>query len=300
VRLSVCLDPGRPWSEASALARHVDAAGWHAVYQCDHFMPHRFDDSPSRGDVTECWTTLSALSVLTSRVRLGSLVLGNTYRHPAVVASMAATLDRISGGRVVLGLGAGWQPNEHGAYGIPLPGAAARIEALGEACAILRMLLDDGLCTFVGSTYRLRDATCEPSPVQERLPLLVGGGGELRTMKVAAQYADVWHCWAGPAAFAAKNEVLDQHCRDVGRDPAAVARATGAVVALAPARTDVSGDPQDADVVGSIAQVTERLLRFGAAGADEFIVRDVATTSLDSTLALIDRLTEDVLPALAE
>ena len=117
MKLSLCVDPGRPWSEAMTLARRVDAAGWHAVYQCDHFMPHHPDGVPIAGPVSECWTTLSALATVTSRVRLGSLVLGNTYRHPAVVASMAATLDQVSAGRVVLGVGAGWQPNEHIAYG---------------------------------------------------------------------------------------------------------------------------------------------------------------------------------------
>ena len=198
MKLSLCLDPGRPWSEARAMARQVDEAGWHAVYQCDHFMPHDVDGLPRAGDVSECWTTLSALAAITTRVRLGSLVLGNTYRHPAVVAGMAATLDRISEGRVVLGIGAGWQPNEHAAFGIPLPEPAERIDALDEACTVLRMLLDDGHCTFSGATYQLRDAICEPRPVQDRLSLLVGGGGERRTMKVAARHADVWHCWADP------------------------------------------------------------------------------------------------------
>jgi alkanesulfonate monooxygenase SsuD/methylene tetrahydromethanopterin reductase-like flavin-dependent oxidoreductase (luciferase family) len=282
------------------IARHVDAAGWHAVYQCDHFMPHREDGRSSGGGVSECWTTLSALSGFTSRVRLGSLVLGNTYRHPAVVASMAATLDRISGGRVVLGIGAGWQPNEHTAYGIGLPDPGPRIDALGEACAILRMLLDEGRCTYSGSAYRLQDAPCEPTPVQERLPLLVGGGGELRTMKVAARYADVWHCWADPATFAAKNDVLDRHCRSVGRDPDAIARATGACVAINLDPTHKAGDRHEDDVVGTTTQVTEGLLEFRAAGADEFIVRDEASAPVTSTLALIDRLTEDVLPALED
>jgi F420-dependent oxidoreductase-like protein len=298
VKLSLCLDPGRPWSETLTLARHVDAAGWHAVYQCDHFMPHRADGAPSGGDVTECWTTLSALAGLTSRVRLGSLVLGNTYRHPAVVASMAATLDQISAGRVVLGIGAGWQPNEHVAYGIGLPDPGPRIDALGEACAILRMLLDEGRCSFSGDTYRLHDATCEPAPVQERLPILVGGGGEARTMKVAARYADVWHCWADPSAFAAKNAVLDRHCESVGREPDAIARATGAPVAITVDSAHQARDPDDGDVVGTTAHVVERLLEFRAAGADEFIVRDAASAPLDSALGLIDDLTQDVLPAL--
>jgi len=205
----------------------------------------------------------------------------------------------VSAGRVVLGIGAGWQPNEHLAYGIPLPDPAARIDALDEACAILRMLLDDGRCTFAGDTYQLRDATCEPGPVQARLPLLVGGAGERRTMKVAARHADVWHCWADPTTFAAKDAVLDRHCASIGRDPAAIARASGGTVALHSDGDDPQGDPGAYDVDGSPAQVVERLLEFGAAGADEFIVRDHASLPLGPALDLIDALTNDVLPALS-
>jgi len=296
VKLSICLDPARSWSEARTLARRVDVAGWYGIYQCDHFMPHDPDGLPIDGPVSECWTTLSALAALTSQVRLGSLVLGNTYRHPAVVASMAATLDQISGGRVVLGIGAGWQPNEHVAYGIRLPDPVERIDALGEACTILRMLLDGERCTFSGDTYHLRDATCEPAPLQARLPLLVGGAGERRTMKVAARHADVWHCWADPPTFAAKNAVLDRHCQDLRRDPAAIARATGGTVSIDP-QQHRQGIPSGDDVAGTTSAVVERLLEFRAAGADEFIVRDQASASLDSALGLIDALTDDVLPA---
>ena len=298
MKLSLCLDPARPWSEARRLAQYVDSAGWHALYQCDHFMPHHPDGIPMGGPTSECWTTLSALATLTSRVRLGSLVLGNTYRHPAVVASMAATLDQISGGRVVLGIGAGWQPNEHAAYGIGLPDPAERIDALGEACAILRMLLAGGRCTFSGKYYSLSDAPCEPVPLQARLPILVGGAGELRTMKVAAQHADVWHCWADPTTFVGKNAVLDRHCQNAGRDPALIARATGGTVAVTSKPRLEHASPDGEDVVGTTEQILERLLEFRAAGASEFIVRDQASVSLDSAIGLIAALTNDVLPSI--
>jgi F420-dependent oxidoreductase-like protein len=299
MELSLCLDPARSWPELRTLARHTDAAGWHAVYLPDHFMPHDPSGAPLDGPVAECWTTLSALATQTSRVRLGSLVLGNTYRHPALVAKMAATLDQVSGGRVVLGVGAGWQPNEHVAYGIPLPDAAERIAALGEACAVLRTLLDEHRSTISGATYRLLDAPCDPKPLQERLPLLVGGGGEQRTMRVAAQYADVWHTWADPVSFAGKNAVLDRHCREIGRDPADIARATGGTVAVSsgPGRAHLGtgGD----DVEGTTSQIVEQLLEFRRAGTDEFIVRDQASdVSLAATVDLIDALTQEVLPVI--
>jgi alkanesulfonate monooxygenase SsuD/methylene tetrahydromethanopterin reductase-like flavin-dependent oxidoreductase (luciferase family) len=272
MRLSLGLDPGRPWPHLRALAQRADAAGWHAVYVCDHFMPHDPAGRPLDGPMLECWTILAALATQTAGIRLGSLVLGSTYRHPAVVAGMAATLDRVSRGRVVLGLGAGWQPNEHAAYGIALPAARDRIDALDQACAVIRALLG-----------------------QRPLRLLVGGGGR-RILQVAARHADVWHAWAGPAVLCVKNAALDRHCRDLGRDPADIARATGATVTVqyGPGGDRAASD----DVQGTPAEILSRLLAFRDAGADEFIVRDDAAVPPDRALTQIDILTEAVLPGL--
>lgn len=292
MRVSLCLDPSRPWSELRDLAQCVDGAGWHAVYVCDHFMPHTDDGSPGVGPMAECWTTLSALATVTTSVRLGSLVLGNTYRHPAVVASMAATLDRISDGRAVLGMGAGWQPNEHAAYGIPLPAPGPRIEALDEACAVLRGLLDGRHLTFRGEHYTLVDAVTDPSPVQRPLPLLIGGDGERRLLRVAARWADVWHTWAEPDVFARKRAVLATRCAEVGRDPLDIACATGGGVALTASpngEREVEGDPD---------QLVAQLDAYRGAGADEFIVTDHGSDRVDDVVALVERLTSDVLPAL--
>jgi alkanesulfonate monooxygenase SsuD/methylene tetrahydromethanopterin reductase-like flavin-dependent oxidoreductase (luciferase family) len=275
----------------------VDAAGWHAVYLCDHFMPHDPAGRALDGPVLECWTTLAALATQTAAVGLGSLVLGNTYRHPAVVANMAATLDQISRGRVLLGIGAGWQPNEHTAYGIPLPAAGDRFDALDEACAVIRSLLDERRSTTAGSSYRLCDAPCEPKPLQPQLPLLVGGGGQ-RTLRVAARHADVWHTWADPALLSRKNAVLDRCCQDLGRNPGDVARATGGTVAVwsGPGRGRAAADD---DVQGTAQEVGNRLLEFRAAGADEFIVvDDAANVSVGRALTQLDTLTEAVLPRL--
>jgi alkanesulfonate monooxygenase SsuD/methylene tetrahydromethanopterin reductase-like flavin-dependent oxidoreductase (luciferase family) len=274
MRLSLCLDPARPWPQLRALAQRADAAGWHAAYVCDHFMPHdpagRFPDGP----MLECWTTLAALAASTAAIGLGSLVLGNTYRHPAVVANMAVTLDQVSRGRALLGIGAGGQPNEHAAYGIPLPAARDRIAALDAACAEIRSRLGE-----------------------RRLPLLVGGGGR-PILKVAARHADVWHTWAGPAALAAKNAVLDRYCRDFGRSPAAVGRATGGSVAVR-SGSGRHGAAADHDVQGTAPEVLGRLLAFRDAGADEFIVSDdAANVSLEQALRQVDILTEAVLPGL--
>jgi alkanesulfonate monooxygenase SsuD/methylene tetrahydromethanopterin reductase-like flavin-dependent oxidoreductase (luciferase family) len=176
VQLSLCLDPRRPWPDLRDLGRCAEEAGLARLYVPDHFMP--YDERVAvAGPVLESWTSLNALALVTSRIGLGSLVLGNAYRHPAVVANMAATLDRVSGGRLLLGLGAGWQPNEHQAYGIEPLDPADRISRFEEALHVITSLLRSELSTFHGTYYTLESARCEPVTAQRPLPLLVGGAG---------------------------------------------------------------------------------------------------------------------------
>lgn len=295
MRLSLCVDPGRSWPQLLALAQRADAAGWHAVYVCDHFMPNDPAGRPADGPMLECWTVMAALATQTRTARLGSLVLGGTYRHPAVVANMAATLDQVSGGRLVLGVGAGWQVNEHEAYGIPLPAPRERIDRLDEACAVIRSLLDQRRTTLDGAFYSLRDAPCEPKPAG-RVPLLVGGAGR-RTMGVAARHADAWHAWGSPARFAELNGVLDGLCREAGRRPGDVIRVAGAEVTVlsSPAGGAAAGR---GGVRGTAGEILAQLLEFGEAGADEFLVSDDAGVPFERSLAQIDVLTREVLPGL--
>ena len=274
MRLSVCLDPARPWADALALAQHAENVGLHGVWVCDHFMPYAGDGRPAAGPVLEGWTQLTAIAARTTRIRLGTLVLGASYRHPAVVAKMAATLDHVSGGRLTLGLGAGWQPNEHTAYGIELLPAPVRLARFEEYVAAIRSLLREPSTSLDGEWFRLTDATCDPPPVQRPLPLLVGGGGEQQTMRVAALHADAWHTWATPAELARKNTVLDQRCAEVGRDPSAITR--------------VTGDVLERDEPASAVQA--RLTGYAAAGADEFVLRDHGTQPLPDALRAVDRL----------
>jgi len=283
MRLSVILDPGRTWADMAALARDVDSAGWHAVYTCDHFMPYTQSGAPDDGPVLECWTTLTALAAQTQRVRLGSLVMSVTYRHPAVMANMAATLDLVSGGRVILGVGAGWQVNEHAAYGLALPPPRERLAALDEACAVITGLLRQQRTTLDGTHYVLADAPCDPKPLQERLPLLVGSGGERYGLRVVARHADIWHSWMDAETLRRKGAIVDDYCADIGRDPATLVRSTGGTVAA-------DDDP---------GLITERLTELEAAGADEFIlIDDASTMSTDESRRLLDLLSRRVLPAL--
>jgi F420-dependent oxidoreductase-like protein len=263
VDVSLCLDTRRPWPELRDLAVAADDRGLHAVYVADHFLPVA-DDGP----VLECWTTLTAIAGVTSTVRVGTLVLGNTYRHPAVVANMAATLDHVSAGRVVLGIGAGWQENEHTAYGIDLPAPRERLDRLEESCRALTGLLRRERTTVAGQHVRLTDAPCRPAPVQGRLPLLVGGAGERRTLRIAATYADVWHAWTPADDLPRKSAVLDRHCLAVGRDPSTIRRAGGRVLL---------GEPEPAAVLAEHEQ----------AGLDEFVVRDHHEARADEILATL-------------
>jgi alkanesulfonate monooxygenase SsuD/methylene tetrahydromethanopterin reductase-like flavin-dependent oxidoreductase (luciferase family) len=225
--ISVILDNGRPWAEIRELALVADELGAYAIYLCDHFMGHTDDDTVSDEGMLECLTLLGALGPLTSRARLGPLVLGSTYRHPAVVANQVAALDHVSGGRAVAGLGAGWQVNEHTAYGLDLMTPAELSDRFEESVAVVSSLLREDRTTFEGRYFQLHDAPNNPKPLQDRVPILVGGGGEKRTIPMAARYADVWHVWGRPEAYAAKSQQLDRACEAIGRDPAEIRRATG-------------------------------------------------------------------------
>jgi len=207
------------WSDVLAVWREADTielfeSGWNF----DHFYPIVGDTS---GPCLEGWTMLAALAQATTRLRLGSLVNGIHYRHPAVVANMAATLDIISEGRFELGIGAGWNEEESGAYGMELGSLKERSDRFEEACEVLVGLLSNETTDFQGTYYQLTNARNEPKgPQTPHPPICIGGGGEKRTLRTAAKYAQHWNLGGGTAAeFARKRDVLHGHCRDIGRDP---------------------------------------------------------------------------------
>jgi F420-dependent oxidoreductase-like protein len=184
----------------------------------DHFYPIW---AGSDGPCLEGWTTLTALAQATRRVRIGTLVTGIHYRHPAVLANMVSTLDIISGGRLELGIGAGWNEQESGAYGIELGTPRERSDRFEEACEVLVGLLSEETTTFKGQYYQLTDARNEPKgPQKPHPPICIGGSGEKRTLRTAARFAQHWNSVGGtPEDFARKVEILHGHCADVGRDP---------------------------------------------------------------------------------
>ncbi|GAC1534126.1 MAG: LLM class flavin-dependent oxidoreductase [Acidimicrobiales bacterium] len=275
MRFSVWPNVSKPWEDVLAVARHAEATGWDGVWVADHFMPNAADVS---GPVLECWSVLAALAATVGRVRLGALVSGNTYRHPAVLANVAAAADRISGGRIVLGLGAGWQENEHRAYGIDFHTTAERLAMLDEACAVITSLLREDRTTFDGIHYHLVDAPLEPKPANPRLPLLIGGGGEKVTLRIAARWADEWNVWGTPDVLRHKGGVLDRHCEQIGRDPSTISRSAQALLFLSTdeawleeRRKAPSPMPT---MIGNVQQVVEQVGAYRDAGVDELIIPD--------------------------
>ncbi len=205
----------RVWTEADSIPSIEHA------WAFDHFIPLGSDPT---GSQLEGWTLLGALAARTERLRLGLMVTGNTYRHPAVLANIATTVDVISRGRLDFGIGAGWNELESNMYGIPLYKPGERIRRLGEACEVIKRLWTETVAQFDGQYYQLKDARCEPKPVQKpHPPFVIGGGGEQLTLRVVAEYASVWNFVGGDVdMFRHKSSVLAQHCNAIGRDPATI------------------------------------------------------------------------------
>lgn len=222
------------WPDMLAVWRAADEIElFESGFTFDHFYPIVGDSS---GPCLEGWTTLTALAQATSRLRLGTMVTGIHYRHPAVLANMAATLDIISGGRLEIGIGAGWNEEESGAYGIYLGSPRERSDRLEEACEVIVRLLAEETATFEGRYFNLARARCEPKPVQRpHPPICIGGSGERRTLRTAARFAQHWNFVGGsPGEMAAKREVLIEHCAALGRDPSDI---------LVSAQVHFAGDP---------------------------------------------------------
>lgn len=300
MRFSIWPSLQQPWSDVLEVARHAEATGWDGVYVADHFMGSGGEFGPDTTPTHEATASLAALAAATDRLRLGTLVLGNTYRHPAVVASWATTVDHVSGGRLLLGIGAGWQENEHEQYGIELPPPRERLDRFAEACQVLRGLLREERTTLDGEHYQLRDAVSEPKPVQDPLPILIGGKGD-RMMGIVARYADVWNMWGLPEVIAERSSVLDRRCEAIGRDPAEVQRSAQALVMLTDdrgrAEAFLAGTGGRAAVAGTTDDLAEACRGWQEVGLDELIVPDFALGRGPARLDRMDAIIEQVAPA---
>ena len=303
MRFSVWPNPQQPWQDILDVGRHAESTGWDGIWFADHFMPMADVEpgKPALDPTLECWAVLAALAVAVPRVRIGSLVCGNTYRHPAVLAKQAAAVDVISGGRLVLGLGAGWQENEHEAYGIEFSTVKGRLDRLEEACQVVRSLLSEERTTFEGEHYRLGEAPAEPKPVQQPLPLLIGGGGEQRTLRIAARYADEWNVWGTPDVLRQKIGVLEQRCAEIGRDATEIRRSAQGLLFLSTDESFVAKmrerDLGRASIVGTPAEVQEIVGAYVEAGVDELIIPDFTLGDPQRRQDTLDLFLTEVAPA---
>jgi len=295
VKFSFWTNTAHPWEEILFGARHAEATGWDGLWVADHFMPNGADVS---GPMHEGWTIATALGASVPRVRVGVLVTGNTYRHPAVLAKMAATADHVSGGRTVLGLGAGWQENEHRAYGIEFSSVGGRLDRLAEACAVITLLLGRERATYQGEHYQILDAPLEPKPLQSPLPLLIGGGGEQRTLRIAARFAQEWNVWGTPETLRHKIGVLERHCADLDRDPAEIRHSAQALLFLCEDETSAAslrerpmGMPT---MIGTSEQLVELVGEYRDAGVDELIIPDFTLPTGRAKADLMDRFITEV------
>jgi F420-dependent oxidoreductase-like protein len=214
---------GRTVGEQREVWRVADEAGFDHCWVSDHFAA--IDDDPTL-DVFDAWSMLAAMAEATTRVRIGCLVTGNTFRHPGVVAKMGVTVDHLSDGRLEFGIGAGWAEAEHTLLGLAFGTAGQRVDRLCEACQIVKLLWTEESCDFTGRFYEIHRATANPKPFQRpHPPIWIGGAGERKTLRVVAEHADVWNAPGGhPDEVTRLSSVLDRHCLDIGRSPADIRR----------------------------------------------------------------------------
>ena len=284
--------------ELIELWRQIEDLGFDWISIWDHFYAADATGDPHCLEAVAAHATLAAT---TERVRCGSLVYSAGYRHPAVLANAMATIDQVNGGRTTLGLGGGWSKVEYDAYGIPFGTAGSRLRLLEESIQCVRGLLTQDRTNFAGQHFTLTNAACEPKPVQERLPIWVGGGGEKITLRIAAQHADGWNIpFVAPEEWGRKSGILTDHCHALGRDPGEIARSVNVGMAL-----------DDDDLRGQFASMAEFVRPDVLIGAgDELVDRVGAYVDQGAQwviLALrapfdragLERFAADVLPAFA-
>ncbi len=279
LRFGLCTDQNLTWEKTLARWRLFEQLGFDSAWDCDHYV------QPSRphGPYLEAWTLLAALAAGTERIRVGVLVSCNTFRHPALLAKEAVTVDHVSGGRLELGLGAGWYEPEHRMYGIEFPPPPELVDRFREAVEVVDRLLRGEVTTYEGRHYRLRDAEFRPGPVQRPRPPLTLGAHGPRMLRIVARYADAWNSFGTPEEIRSRGAILDEACAAIGRDPREIVRSLYYWVARA-----------DADPWSSTDAFVDVVGRYREAGIDEFVLDHPRDDQLD----VLERVAADVIPAL--
>lgn len=283
------------WTDLLDIARAAEGVGFDSVWFGDHLL-YRFPDGKTRGP-WEAWTTLAALAASTSRVQLGPLVACTAFHNPAILAKMAATVDEISGGRLILGLGAGWNETEFAGYGFPFDRRIARFE---EAFTIVRTLLQEGAIDFEGEFYQLRDCELVPrGPRPAGPPIMIGSVGP-RMLRIALPYAASWNVWFAdtgnsPRGVPRLREIVDEACRDVGRDPATIERTVAIQVRMPAGTGRIQGDygrQKEAPLAGTTAEMAEELRAYAREGIGhvQLVVDPITAASVEDLAPLLEDL----------
>lgn len=286
------------YEEISQVWKSAASLGYDSAWVFDHFLPGRGDPT---GPCLEAMVLVTALAVENPSLRAGVLVLGNGYRHPAVLANMLATQDIVTNGRLEIGMGAGWFQLEYDAYGIPFPRPGVRIAELDEAVQVIKLLLTENKANFKGKYYNLTDAPCDPKPVQKpHPPIWIGGAGK-RTMRVAAQHADGWNTFLLPLEdYRGLLKVLDEHCSAIGRDPSTIQKSLAFAMAIGRTGEEASRklekypEARRPVVVGGTPEsCIARLKQYASLGVNHFIINMDAPYDFES----LELFAKNVLPA---
>jgi alkanesulfonate monooxygenase SsuD/methylene tetrahydromethanopterin reductase-like flavin-dependent oxidoreductase (luciferase family) len=279
VRFGIVTDQNLPWPTLVERWRLFDALGFDSAWDCDHFI------QPSRptGPYFEAWTLLAALAAVTERIRIGVLVSSNTFRHPALLAKEALTIDHVSNGRLEVGLGSGWYQPEHPMFGLDFPPPGELVGRYREAVEVVDGLLRNDTTSYQGHFYQLQDATMRPRPVQQPRPPLVLAAHKPKMLRIVAEYADTWNSFGTVDEMRERNAMLNEHCTALGRDPSHIVRSLYGWAALMP------NDPWQ-----SVDAFQEMVGRYAEAGVNEFLI-DQPRPEQQSVL---ERVAADVLPNL--
>jgi len=296
------------WPDVLNIWQVADGLRFDTAWTFDHFFPIFTDP---KGPQLEGWTTLTALAMKTQHVRVGTLVTGVTYREPAVLAKIGATLDVITGGRLEMGIGAGWFQLEHESLGIPFYTTAERIKRLGEACEVILRMWTEDAATYDGTYYHLKDAYCNPKPVQKpHPPILIGGSGEQLTLKMVARYADEWNAFGTPDIIRHKIEVLEGHCRAIGRDVNTIEKSVGIPLVMSKDSSKLDGmladmasrrgmsmeDARSSMLWGSPDQISKKIEAYREVGVTHIILSQRAPYDP----AMLELFAQEVIPAVRQ
>jgi alkanesulfonate monooxygenase SsuD/methylene tetrahydromethanopterin reductase-like flavin-dependent oxidoreductase (luciferase family) len=279
VRFGIVTDQNLPWATLVERWQLFEALGFDSAWDCDHFI------QPSRptGPYFEAWTLLAGLAAVTSRIRIGVLVSSNTFRHPALLAKEAMTVDHISNGRLDVGFGAGWYEPEHPMFGLEFPSPGELVNRYREAVAVVDQLLRNDTSSYHGNVYQLKEATMRPRPVQQPRPPLVLAAHKPKMLRIVAEYADTWNSFGTVDEMRQRNQILDEQCAQIGRDPKTIVRSLYGWATMMPADPWASTDAFQ-DMVG----------RYAAAGVNEFLIDQPRPEQQ----AVLERVAADLLPSL--